>query len=467
MFFQSFNNLGVEIMESFAIGGLVVIILLAIVAGVIFLNLLFRVVVPTNMVHIVQSKKLTTSYGKDKTDGNVYMDWPSWFPFIGVTVIKLPVSNFDLSLEGYEAYDSRKVGFRADVTAFFRVADTTLAAQRVSSVQELEEQLRKIVQGAVRRVLAGATVEEIMVERAKFGDEFTAEVQEQLKEWGVATVKAMELMDIKDSATSKVVSDIMAKQTSTIDRESRTAVAENKRAAEMAEIEAQREVDIQRQQAEQAVGERTAEKVKAVGIADEQARQQILLQQRETTENDMAVRRVEEVRAAEILKDKMIVAADQDKATTVIIADGQLEAERKRAQGIEAVGLAEASAKKAMELAPVQAAIELAKEIGQNPEYQSYLQVIEAIKAYLVVGQEQAKALQGADVKIISNAGSAGEGMGSVMDLFTSKGGTHVGSAIEAFAQTPLGKQLMDRLTTVSVPSAATGAVPNGDASIS
>lgn len=431
-------------------------IIIALLVGVFILNLFFRVVVPTNMVHIVQTKKKTTSYGTGQTGGNVYMNWPSWFPFIGVTFIKLQVSNFDLSLKGYEAYDSRKVGFRADVTAFFRIADTTLAAQRVSSIIELKEQLLQIVQGAVRRVLAGATVEEIMVERAKFGDEFTAEVKDQLKEWGVETVKAMELMDITDSATSKVVSDIMAKQTSRIDMESRTEVANNNRAAQMAEIEAQREIDIQKQQAEQAVGQRTAEKTREVGIADEKARQMILDEQRETSERDMAVQRVKEVRTAEIEKDKQVVAAKQDQETTVIRAEGELEAERKRAQGIEAVGLAEAAAKQAMELAPVKAAIELADKIGENPAYQQYLQAIEAIKAYLTVGTEQAKALQGADIKVIANSGQTGEGVRNVMDLFTSSGGTHLGAAVEAFAQTPLGKSLIDRV--VAIGSSAKGA---------
>ena len=62
---------------------------------VILPALFFRTVVPTNMVHIVQSQKSTTSYGTGEDAGNVYYEWPSWFPRIGVTVIKLPVSNFD------------------------------------------------------------------------------------------------------------------------------------------------------------------------------------------------------------------------------------------------------------------------------------------------------------------------------------------------------------------------------------
>ena len=93
-----------------------------------------------------------------------------------------------------------------------------------------------------------------------------------------------------------------------------------------------------------------------------------------------------------------------------------------------------------MQLAPVQAQITLAKEIGSNAGYQNYLSIIEAIKAYLVVGGKQAEALQSADVKVIANTGSPTKGASSVMDLFTSKGGTDLSSMIEAFAQTPLGK---------------------------
>ena len=81
---------------------------------------------------------------------------------------------------------------------------------------------------------------------------------------------------------------------------------------------------------------------------------------------------------------------------------------------------------------------------------------IEAIKGYIVVGGEQARALQNAEVKVIANAGAAGEGMGRVMDLFTSKGGTHLASAVEAFAQTPMGRAFVDKaLAPRTAPAAA------------
>ncbi len=63
------------------------IVLLIAVIKLIFWTLSLRRVVTTNEVHIVQSSKLTTSYGKDTNNGNTYYEWPSWLPVIGVTKI--------------------------------------------------------------------------------------------------------------------------------------------------------------------------------------------------------------------------------------------------------------------------------------------------------------------------------------------------------------------------------------------
>ena len=85
--------------------------------GLSLLTALFlRRVVPTNEVHIVQSSKSTTSYGKDTGHGNSYYLWPSWIPFLGVTRIILPTSVFSLNLEDYEAYDKGRLPFVIDVT---------------------------------------------------------------------------------------------------------------------------------------------------------------------------------------------------------------------------------------------------------------------------------------------------------------------------------------------------------------
>ena len=87
----------------------------------LLIAVLYRRVVTTNMVHIVQRGHSTTTSGTGLAAGNVCYSWPSWSPRIGVNVIKLPVSNFDLTLENYEAHDTDRVPFVVHVNAFFRI----------------------------------------------------------------------------------------------------------------------------------------------------------------------------------------------------------------------------------------------------------------------------------------------------------------------------------------------------------
>ena len=95
--------------------------LFLVLAVVIFIPLALRKVVETNVVHIVQSRKKTTSYGTGQEGGNVYYAWPSWMPIIGITRIMLPVSNFNLGLRDYEAYDKDRVPFKVDITGSYAI----------------------------------------------------------------------------------------------------------------------------------------------------------------------------------------------------------------------------------------------------------------------------------------------------------------------------------------------------------
>lgn len=418
-------------------------------AGAVFAALLipmmYRRVVPTNEVHIVQSAKATVSYGKDTGYGNTYYQWPAWIPKIGITKVVLPTSVFDLDLAGYEAYDKGRLPFVVDVKAFFRITDSNVAAQRISSFDELNNQLRDVVQGAVRTILASSEIEEIMQGRSKFGKEFTDEVSEQLATWGVAPVKNLELMDIRDSKDSFVIRNIMEKKKSLIEKESRVEVAKNKQAAQTAEISAQQEVDLKKQQAAQAVGLRTVEAQREVELAAQAKAQAIKEQERLTKEREMAVVKVATTRQAEIEREAALVKADQDKQTVILEADGNLEARKRDAEAVRVQGEARADAEKAFQLAPVEAQIVLAKEIGSNESYQKYLVTIRQVEAMQAVGMEQAKALENADVKVISNSSGPAEGLSNVMELFSSGGGMKIGAMLEGLSQTETGKALLTK----------------------
>lgn len=439
---------------------MILLTLYAIPVG-IFMILLFwclslRRIVPPKEVHVVQRTKKTISYGKDLEDGNVYYEFPAWMPVLGVTKTVLPAYVIDLNIPGYDAYDVDKLPFVVDVTAFFRVSDFKLAASRAANVKELEDQLLRIVQGAVRSILANEELESIMSQRSVYGDKFTQEVSDQLKSWGVETVKNIELMDIRDSRDSNVIANIMKKKKSQIEKESRVAVAQNIQKAQEAEILANQEVSLKQQDAQQVVGLRQAAVKQEVGIAEERSMQSIKAEAKITAEKEAEVQQVQQVRAAEIAKQANIVKAEADKGVMVLRAEAdkkkaELTAEAtlvqmsKEADGIKAQGEAKAVSEKLMQLAPVEAQISLAKEIGENEAYQKYLIALEQIKASIQVGMEQAKNLGRAEVKIFANANSVTEGASKASGIFSSQSGLDVASSLEALASTEVGENLINK----------------------
>jgi len=238
--------------------------------------------------------------------------------------------------------------------------------------------------------------------------------------------------------------------------------------AQIAEIEAQRETDVKKQLALQQVGIQTATKEREVGIAKEQSTQAIQEEQRVTKEKEMAVIKVAEVNQAEINKQVQLVKAEQDKQSGIIQAEGEkqkvtivaegekakavldaealLETKKRESEGIALEGTARAGAEKAMQLAPVEAQIVLAKEIGENASYQKYLVTVEQIKAGQTIGVAQAAALEKAEIKIIANSGDASSGIAKIGDVLSAKGGTNIGAMLEGLVQTDTGKALIQKL---------------------
>lgn len=445
-----------------------------------------RRIVPTNVVHIVQRGNQTVSYGTKKSS-NVYYEWPGWLPKLGVTVRVLPVSNFDIELKRYEAYDRDRVPFVVDVKAFFHISDTNVAAEKVESFEELKGQLENVVQGAVRSILAKSKLEEIMEERSIFGKQFTEAVNADLKNWGVEAIKSIELMDVRDADGSQVIHQIMAKRMSAIDMESRTEVAKNNKMAKQAELEAKKEIDVTAAQTEkiageaqaqsqQAIGIAKAEAMKKTGIAEQESVSDIAKAERSTAEQQMEVVKINQIKQAEIDRERAIIAAEQEKQKMEIQAQADkfrveteaaaiLEAKRKEAEAVKTVGTAEAEvimakgvseaeSRKAMELAGVTAQTTLAKEIGENKPYQEYLIKIKEVEVSQVIGVAQyesiAKALAAADLKLLVNSGDVHSGIGKLTDLFTSKGASQLNGLIEGLKQTDEGKNLMSMLNSIT-----------------
>lgn len=446
------------------------VVLAAIIVALAFWVFSLRRVVPTNEVHIIQRGKETISYGKGSKEnrGNVYYEFPACIPYIGVTRTTLPISVFDVTLVAYEAYDKGRLPFVVDVKAFFRISDSNTAAARISDFSELKNQITDIVRGAVRSIMANAELEDIMGERAIYGSRFTEMVKEQLGNWGVEPVKNIELMDVRDAKDSEVIGNIMAKKSSEIEMQSRSEVAANMKKAREAEIQAAQDVDLKQEEANQQVGMKKATVQREVGLADERAKQAVKEQAKVTAEKEMEVQKVTQVKKAEIDKEANIILAEQNREVAVknaeavkaqvelraeadkrqieLKAEAELSKGLKEAQAIEAKGKAEAEAKKQMELAPVNAQITLAKEIGENQGYQDYLVRLEQIKALCEVGIEQAKNLGNADIKINTMANTIPSGVSKVADVFSPQGGLNLAGMFETMAQSPIGQQVIEKV---------------------
>lgn len=277
-------------------------------------------------------------------------------------------------------------------------------------------------------------------------------------------------MDIQDSQNSKVIQMIKEKKSSAIERDSRVEIADNLKTAQIAEIEAVKEADMRKQNAEREVGEKEAEKEKLVGIAVQVSMQEVQTQAKITREKEMEVKQVEQVKQAEINKEQALIDAEKEKQLKIISAEAlKVEQERKaeadlitqtknaegklvemtkNAAGIKAEGLSKADAEKLMQVAMVSGAIELAAKIAQSPEYMEYLQNIESIKASQNIGTANAEALKSADLKILANGGSVDKGMTSLLDVFSGKGGAAMASMLENLNNSDLGKNLIGKFLT-------------------
>lgn len=469
------ENLNLEVMDYVILAGatILVIALIALLRWVFSL----RRVVPMDEVHIVRKGSKTLVYGTPEQGnekqakqlmGNCYYHFPISIPFFGVTVKVMPLSIFGIDTDNYDAFDKDRVPFVVDIQSFFRIANYEMAASRVADIADLRKQLQSIVQGAVRSILAKDLLNEIMGERSKYGQQFTAEVAEELKQWGVETVKNIELMDVRDAKGEEVIANIMKKKKSAIEKESRIAVAKNTQEAQEAEIAAKQEVDLKAQTAKEVVGKKEALVNKEVGIAKEQSDQAVKEQAKITMEREMEVVRVSMVQQANIDKEKLQIQAEAKKIETEINAEaafkkaefdakadlevvtkkaeGTLVVSQKNSEGIKLEGDARAEAEKKMQLASVEAQLTLAKEIGENAGYQNYLIQIRQLEANEKVGLAQAENIKGADVKIIAGAGDVSGGVSSAMDVFSPKGGFNIAGMLEALTSTEEGKALLAKL---------------------
>ncbi|HEX7391614.1 MAG TPA: SPFH domain-containing protein [Thermoplasmata archaeon] len=244
---------------------------------------------------------------------SAYFRIPSWFFIfgLGMTVHRIPLRILAIDVPNFLSFDKDRARFLCDIIAYIAVKDPVEAAKRFGGdLNELSAQINKIVQATTRDVCTKSTVKEIINDRAMIIRMIDQPLKETITHWGI-DLKDLELVDFKDPTVAEygekepphVIRDISSIIETQIHSEARQKNAEQIKGARLKEAEADETASIREIQRLEEVAKRAQVKDKMVAEQERLAR----LQQLEVT-------RVEQVRNAEIQKEKNLVVAEQDRA---------------------------------------------------------------------------------------------------------------------------------------------------------
>jgi len=266
------------------------------------------VVIQKGRMRVFSPHKEYSPYGR-----SAYFHIPSWFFIfgLGMTVHRIPLRILAIDVPNFLSFDKDRARFLCDIISYVAVKDPVEAAKRFGgSLNELSIQINKIVQATTRDVCTKSTVKEIINDRAMIINMIDKPLKETISQWGI-DLKDLELLDFKDPTQAEygettpphVIRDISSIIETQIHSEARQKNAEQIKSARLKEAEADEIASIREIQRLEEVAKRAQVKDRMVAEQERLAR----LQQLEVT-------RVEQVRNAEIQKEKNLVVAEQDRA---------------------------------------------------------------------------------------------------------------------------------------------------------
>lgn len=432
--------------------------LIPVVIVLIFVFSTFRyVVVKASEAHLVitpRKKFICASEDRLLKNGAKRTYWyiPSWIPFIGRTVRKLDITIKELVIPRQETYEKEQARYMVTSSTKYRVIDVNRAAETCTSEESLKEQLKEIIESAIRAVTVQYTVIEARSKKKEMAEKVRNEIEDDLANWGLELV-SFSLVDFQDTPQSTVISNISRRREVDIEtntrretamrlKEARESEALAEKMAKAAEIDSQE--DIAKRQQDMKI--------------------QIAQKEKEVKSQEMEIKKIEQVKTEEINKEKAIILAEADREKAIIMAESdrrrdliQAEAERDafkikgegykqkavlegegNAEKVKLEGLAEATAIEAKGLAEAKVKMEMAEALAKfNEQSIKALTAEKRIEADKEIGISYAKALEKADIKVIStgngNALSAdgGSNIGAMIDAFSKTSGIDVKGAVE------------------------------------
>ncbi|NYJ03461.1 flotillin [Nocardioides thalensis] len=356
-----------------------------------------------------ETGELTTDLSGQKVvlGGGVFV-----IPFVQ-KLATLDLSSRRISVQIRGAVSGQGIKLNLDGVAIVKVGGNAdqirLAAQRFLAQQaEIESFTQEVLAGALRSIVGGLTVEQIIRDRAAFAQRVADESESSLTGQGLI-LDAFQIQDVTDDGT--YLADLGRPEAARASQEARIAEANARRAAEQAQIAAEQEIAVSQRtlalkQAEiKAETDAAAAQAAAAGPLAQADRDQAILTEQEKvavrkaalTERELETQvrkpadaeryRVEQ--EAEARRTAEIAAAEARKASTIAAAEANAEEQRLTGEAEKArrAALAEAEAIEGAKRGEAEKARRVAEADATRAEGEAQA------AATLAVGQAEAEAM--------------------------------------------------------------------------
>lgn len=391
---------------------LIIIIIVTLVLFAILAAL--YTIVPADYVDVVIQKgkmKVLSPHKEYNKDGRAaYFKIPEWFFILGLgmSVHRIPLRMIAVDVSNFMAFDIERARFLCNIIAYVAVTEPVKAAQRFGGdVAKLEKQVSMIVTATTRDACTKKTIREIINNRQDIIETVNPSLREAIKHWGI-DLKDIELVYFQDPTKAEygekepphVIRDISSIIEEQINSEARQKNAEQRKIARVKEAETDEEATKREIRRDEEVAKRQQEKDRAVAEFEKVA----LAEQFE-------VRRVDEVKMAEIMKQKALVVAGQDRDVE------EINKERKRLDGegdkiyLSEKAKGEAAPIREKGFADAEAKMKLQDALNRfGPDAIRALVAERLVEMQRQIGLETAKALTTADLKVFAGGSSARSG---------------------------------------------------------
>ena len=371
-------------------------------------------IVPADYVDVVIQKgkmRVLSPHKEYNSEGKAaYFKIPSWFFLLGLgmTVHRVPLRMITVDVANFMSFDIDRARFLCNIIAYVAVTAPVKAAQRFGgNVGELERQVAQIVVATTRDACTKKTIREIINNREDIIETVTPPLRDAIQHWGI-DLKDIELVDFKDPSKTEygeeepphVIKDISSIIEEQINSEARQKNAEQRKIARLKEAETDEEARKREIRRDEEVAKREQEKNQAVATS-----------QKVAVAEQFEVTRVEEVKMAEIMKQKALVVANQNREVE------EINKEQKRLDGegdriyLTEKAKGEASPVRERGLADAEAKMKLQDALNRfGPEAIRALVAEKLVEMQREIGIETAKALASADLKVFAGGSTARAG---------------------------------------------------------